>query len=122
VVLLPHANHDPSPQHHAGRNHATAPVSAARQWHDAELAMKMARHSFDSWLTASDQDPRSLANMHADRTRTAVHEAARAIATLLDTLDAEATELTTISAQDTDVPVPGTQECAGKVAGPHSRA
>jgi hypothetical protein len=57
--------------------------------------MKVARHSFDRWLTASDQDPHSVANMHAHHTRTAVHEAARAIATLLDTLDAEAPELTT---------------------------
>lgn len=95
VVLLPHAHHGPSLQQQADRDHAAAPVSAARQWHEAELAMKVARHSFDRWLTASDQDPHSVANMHAHHTRTAVHEAARAIATLLDTLDAEAPELTT---------------------------
>jgi hypothetical protein len=53
--------------------------------------MKVARHSFDRWVSASDQDPHSLANMHAQHTRTAVYEAARAITTLITTLDAQAT-------------------------------
>jgi hypothetical protein len=64
--------------------------------------MKVARQSFDRWLTASDQDTPSLASMHAHSTRTAVHEAARTIATLINTLDAEATELITTPARDTD--------------------
>jgi len=119
VVLLPHVRPEPpdTPRttRRAGRDTsvnqssrlqrvrsaATIPVSAARQWHDAELAMRVARHSFDRWMTASDQDPRSLASMHAHHTRTAVYEAARAIATLINTLDAEATPVTTTPACDT---------------------
>lgn len=83
------------------RGAATIAVRAARQWHDAELAMRVARHSFDRWMTATDQGPRSLASMHADQTRTAVYEAARAIATLINTLDAQATTATTTPACDT---------------------
>ena len=119
VVLLPHVRTEPpdtrlttrgavrdtsvnqSSRLQPARSAATIPVSAARQWHDAELAMRVARHSFDRWITASDQDPRSLAKMHADHTRTTVYEAARAIATLLNTLDAEATTVTTTPACDT---------------------
>ena len=122
VVLLPHAPTEPANprpatrrgaratsvndgdqglRHHPGGGAATIPVSAARQWHDAELAMKVARHSFDRWITASDQDPRSLASMHAQHTRTAVYEAARALATLINTLDAQATTPTTTPARHT---------------------
>ncbi len=121
VVLLPHAriepavtrpttrragrvtgmNHDQFPRHHTVRSDATTLAIAARQWHDAELAMKVARHNFDRWLIASDQDTPSLARMHAHPTRTAVHEAARTIATLINTLDAEATELITTPARAT---------------------
>jgi hypothetical protein len=115
VVLLPHAqtpppstrpairravqvtgiNHNQSPRHQPAHRNATTPVIAARQWHDAERAMKVARHSFDRWLTASDQDAASMATMHAHHTRTAVHEAARTIATLVDILDDQTTEPTT---------------------------
>jgi hypothetical protein len=119
VVLLPHVRAKPpdtrlttrgavrdtsvnqSSRLQPARSAATIPVSAARQWHDAELAMRVARHSFDRWITASDQDPRSLASMHADHTRTTVHEAARAIATLLNTLDTDAATVTTTPACDT---------------------
>jgi hypothetical protein len=94
-------NDDQSPQHYRARSAATIPVSAARQWHDAELAMKVARHSFDRWVSASDQDPRSLASVHAQHTRTAVYEAARAIATLINTLDTQETTSTTTSAHHT---------------------
>jgi hypothetical protein len=76
-------------------------VSAARQWHDAELAMKVARHSLDRWVTASDQDPCSLGSTQAQHTRTAVCEAARAIATLINTLDTQVTTPTTTPARDT---------------------
>lgn len=112
VVLLPHAqtppsgtrptirravrvtgiNHDQSLRHQPAHSDATTPVIAARQWYEAERAMKVARHSFDRWLTASDQDAASVAIMHAHHARTAVHEAARTIATLVDTLDAQTTE------------------------------
>jgi hypothetical protein len=43
-----------------------------------------------------------------------VHEAARTIATLINTLDAEATELITTPARDTDIPAPPHQERVGK--------
>ena len=79
---------------------------AARQWHDAELAMKLARHSFERWFTASDQDTPSLAMIHAHHTRTAVHEAARAITTLINTLDAEAPKPITTPARDTNISTP----------------
>jgi hypothetical protein len=122
VVLLPHTateptdipptprraarangiNHDQFPRHHRVHSDATTPVIAARQWHDAELAMKLARHSFERWFTASDQDTPSLAIIHAHHTRTALHEAARAITTLINTLDTEEPELITTPARDTN--------------------
>jgi hypothetical protein len=68
--------------------------------------MKVARHSFDRWLTASDQDTPSLTSMHAHPTRTAVHEAARTIATLINTLDAEATQTDHHPARNTDIQTP----------------
>jgi hypothetical protein len=123
VVLLPHArteptdtrptthragrvtgmNHDQSPRHHPARSDTTTLAIAARQWHDTELAIKVARHSFDRWLTASDQGTPSLTSIHAHPTRTAVHEAARTIATLINTLDAEATQTDHHPARDTDI-------------------
>jgi len=107
MVLLPHApteptdtrptnrhagtvtgmNHAKSPPHHPAQNDATTrAITASRQWHDAELAMKVARHSLDRWLVADHEHTPSLAIMHAHHTRTAVHEAARAITMLVETL------------------------------------
>lgn len=129
VVLLPHTrieptdtrtttyragrgngmNHDQSPRQHPAQSGATTPViatSAMRQWQDAELAMKVARDSFDRWLAATGQDAPSLALLHAYQTRTAVHKAAHAIATLVSTLNAEAAELITSPARDTHIPSP----------------
>jgi hypothetical protein len=97
-------NHDESPRHHPAHSDGTTrAITASRQWHDAELAMKAARHSYERWLVAGHEDIPSLAIMHAHHTRTAVHEAARAIATLIETLGAEATTLTT-PARRTDIP------------------
>ena len=83
---------------------ATGAITTSRRWHDAELAMKVARHSFDSWLIAGHQDTPSLALGHAYHTHTALHEAARAIATLIETFRVEAAALITSPAQSTGIP------------------
>lgn len=123
VVLLPHArtqptdtrstnrrtgrvpgmNHDDSPQYHPSqREGAIRAIAASTQWHDAELALKVARHSFDSWLVAGHEDTPSLAIMYASHTHTALHEAARAITMLIETFRVEATALITTPTRGTD--------------------
>lgn len=117
VVLLPHArieptdtqlnnrrtgrgtgmNQDDSPRHHPA-------LDTSRQWHDVELAMKVARHSFESWLVAGHEDTPSLAIMHAYHTHTALHEAARSITMLIETFRAEAAALITSPKHGTDIP------------------
>jgi hypothetical protein len=77
-----------------------AVVAANTQWHDAELALKVARHSFDRWLLAGHQDTPSLATMHAHHTHVALHEAARAITTLIDTVHAQTAPLITTPAAE----------------------
>jgi hypothetical protein len=53
-------------RHHRAHNGGTTPVIAANtQWHAAELALKMARHSYDRWLITGGKDTRSPAIMHA---------------------------------------------------------
>lgn len=125
VVLLPHArieladtrpnnrrvgrvngmDHDDSPrQYPAQSNGATRAIAASTQWHDAELAMKVARHSFDRWLAAGHGDTSPFAVMHAYHTHTALHEAARAITMLIETFRVEAAALITTPTRDTDVP------------------
>lgn len=123
VILLPHTptetppiprraarangtNHDQSPRHHRVHSDATTPVIAARQWHDAELAMKQARHSFNRWFTTSDQDTPSLAIIHAHHTRTALHQAAHAITTLINTLETQTPQPITTPARDTTISTP----------------
>jgi hypothetical protein len=96
---------DESPRHHPAQSDGTTrAITASRQWHDAELAMKVARHSFERWLVAGHEDTPSLAIMHAHHTRVAVHEAARTIAMLIETLGTEATTLITTPAWRTDIP------------------
>jgi hypothetical protein len=89
VVLLPHARTEPTDtrpnNHRTGRgpgvnpddaprrppahgDDATGAITTSRRWHDAELAMKVARHSFDSWLIAGHQDTPALALRHACHT------------------------------------------------------
>ena len=124
VVLLPHArtestdtsrtnrrtvrgtgmNHNGSPAHHPAPGGTTRVIAANVQWHDVELALTVARHGFDKWLTAVHQDTPSLATMHAYHTHTALHEAARTITTLIDTFRAEAAALITTPAQGADIP------------------
>jgi hypothetical protein len=92
-------NPDESPRRHPHRSDGTACVIASNtHWHDAELAMRVARHSFERWRTAGQEDP---AMMHAHHTHTALHEAARAIAMLIETLRAETTALITTPARST---------------------
>jgi hypothetical protein len=92
-------NHDeplrPPPAHHGDTTRA---ITTNTQWHDAELALKVARHSFDRWLVAGHEDTPSLALMHAHHTHTAFHEAARAITTLIETVHAEIAALITTPA------------------------
>ena len=127
VVLLPHAqteplktrpsnhrtgrandvNHDGSPRHHQTPSDGTTRgIAASTQWHDAELAMKVARHSFDRWLVAGHEDIPSTALVHAYHTHVALHEAARATAVLIETFRGEAAALITTSAQGTGIPTP----------------
>ncbi|MCA1693582.1 MAG: hypothetical protein LC749_01995 [Actinobacteria bacterium] len=125
VVLLPHTrteptdtradnrragratgmNHHKSPSHHPTHSDATTPgITANTQWHNAELALKVARHNYQRWLTAGHEDTPSPAVMHAYHTHEALHEAARAITALIDTFRAEATALITTPARGTDIP------------------
>jgi hypothetical protein len=121
VVLLPHAQTEPTDtrpndrraERDNGMNHScslqpTAPsagtTTAIAQWHDAELAMKVARHSFDRWLTAGHDNTPSLALMHAYHTHTALHEAARSITMLIETFRAEANALLTAPRPGTHIP------------------
>jgi hypothetical protein len=121
VVLLPHAQTEPpntrphnrrtgrangmnqngSPRHHPTQSgdDTTRGTAARRQWHDAELAMKVARHSFEKWLVADHEDTPSPALMHACHTHEALHEAARATAELIETFRAEAAALISTPAQ-----------------------
>jgi hypothetical protein len=110
VVLLPHArttptddnrragratgmDHDGSPRPHPTHNgHTTRMITANTQWHDTEHAFKVARHSYDRWLVAGHQDTPSLATLHAYHTHEALHEAARTITMLIETIRAETTD------------------------------
>ena len=76
------------------------------QWHDAELALKMARHSYDRWRIAGHEDARSPASMHAYHTHDALHEAAHAITMLIETFRAQAAALITTPAPGTGIPGP----------------
>jgi hypothetical protein len=98
-------NHDDPPRRPpAHGDDATGAITTSRQWHDAELAIKVARRSFDSWLIAVHQDTPSLAIRHAYHTHTALHEAARAITALIDTFRVQAAALITSPTQDIDIP------------------
>lgn len=98
-------NYDDVPRRHPAQgDDAAGAIAMSRQWHDAELAMKVARRSFDSWLVAGHQDTPSLAIRRAFHTHTALHEAARAIATLIETFRVEAAALITSPVQGTDIP------------------
>jgi hypothetical protein len=117
VVLLPHAQTEPSNTRRTGRangmNQNGSPrhrptqsggdtargIAASTQLNDAELAMKVARHSFEKWLVADHQDTPSPALMHACHTHEALHEAARATAVLIETFRAEAAALIATPAQ-----------------------
>jgi hypothetical protein len=94
--------HKLSQLHCAPQDTTTRAITATRQWHDAQLAMTQAQHSFDKWRAASDELTPSLALMHAHHTRAAVDKAARALTTLIETLTTETT--TPIPPQRTNRP------------------
>jgi hypothetical protein len=124
VVLLPHArtepantrpgnrragggkgmNQDDSQRHRIQSDGTTRGVAASAQWHDAELAMRVARHSFDRWLTAGAGDAPSLTLAHAHHTHAALHEAARVITMLIEMFRVEAAALITSPVRGTDLP------------------
>ena len=82
----------------------TTRVSAANMhWHDAELALKVARHNYERWVAAGHEDTRSPAIMHAYYTHEALDEAARAITLLIDTFRSEAAASPTTAAH-TNIP------------------
>lgn len=98
-------NQDDSPRQHQTHSDATTRgIAASAQWHDAELAMKVARHSFDRWLTTGEEDTPSLTIVHAYHTHVALHEAARVITMLIETFRVEAAVLITTPARGTDIP------------------
>ncbi|MGH3972554.1 MAG: hypothetical protein ACRDS9_04410 [Pseudonocardiaceae bacterium] len=65
--------------HPAQSGGAARGLAASRQWHDVELALKVARHSFERWLVAGHEDTPSPAIMLAYHTHEALYEVARAI-------------------------------------------
>jgi hypothetical protein len=79
-------------------------IAANTQWHDAELALKMALHSHDRGLVAGGEDTWSLAMMHGYHAHEALQEASRAITMLIKTFRAEAAALITTPAPGTDIP------------------
>jgi hypothetical protein len=83
---------------------STRAIAASTQWHDAELAMKVARHSFERWLVADHEDTLSPKIMHAYHTHVALHEAARAIATLIEEFRVEAAALSIGPVHGADIP------------------
>ncbi|HET9116587.1 MAG TPA: sigma-70 region 4 domain-containing protein [Pseudonocardiaceae bacterium] len=128
VVLLPHArteppntgpgnrrrgggngmNQDDSQRHHRSQGDGTTGgIAASARWHDAELAMRVARHSFDRWLTADHEGIPSSAMMHAYHTHVALHEVARVISMLIETFRGEAAALITTPVRGTDIPTQG---------------
>jgi hypothetical protein len=96
---------DNSPRQHPTQSDgSTRAIATTMQWHDAELAMKVARHSFENWLLAGQEDPSSPATMRAYHTHAALHEAARVIAMLIETFRVEVSALITAPARGADVP------------------
>jgi hypothetical protein len=81
----------------------TRVIAANLQWHDAELALKVARHCFERWRVAGPDTPLP-ATMHAYHTHVALHEAARVIAMLIETFRLEANARITTQAPGTGIP------------------
>lgn len=79
-------------QNRSQPDHTNPVVTACSQhWQDAELAMNVARRCFEGWSQAGPEDtPPSMATRHAYHTHEALHEAARAIELLIETVRAEA--------------------------------
>lgn len=98
-------NRDDSPRRYPTQSDCTTrAITANKQWHDAELAMRVARHSFERWRAAGNGDTPSPAIMHAYHTHTALHEVVRAITVLIETFRVEASMLITNPAHGTGIP------------------
>jgi hypothetical protein len=98
---------DDSPRPHRAQNGGTTrTIGVNMQWHDAELALKVARHNYERWLAAGHGDTPSSAIMHAYYTHEALHEAARTITMLIDTFRTEVAASTSTAAHGTDIPTP----------------
>ena len=98
-------NQDDSPRPHPYQTGGTTRVIAANMlWHDAELALKVARHNYERWVAAGHEDTRSSAIMDAYYTHEALDEAARAITMLIDTFRTEAAASPTTPAHGIDIP------------------
>ncbi len=98
-------NEDDSPRQSPTQSDgSTRAIAADLQWHDAELALKVARHCFERWLLLGPEDTSPPATMHAYHTHTALHEAARVIAMLIETFRAEAGALITAPPRGTVSP------------------
>lgn len=88
-------NQDESARPHPARNGGGPRVVAVTgQWDGAELALKVARHNYEGWLAVGQQEEsRVSAAMRAYATHEALHQAACAIAVLIDTFRTEAAAL-----------------------------
>lgn len=64
-------------------------VLAGVRWQDAEIAMSVARRCFQRWLQTDHADNPTMARLHAFHTHEALHEAARTIGILIETLRVE---------------------------------
>ncbi len=89
-----------APQHSTQRDASTRVIAANLQWHDAELALKVARHCFERWRVAGPQNTTT----HAYHTHMALHEAARIITLLIKIFRVEANALVTVPARGADIP------------------
>jgi hypothetical protein len=76
-------NQDGSPrQDPAQSGSTTRGIAASTQWHKAELAMKVAQHSFERWLVAGHEDtplpscPARLPHAHGPARGSARHRCA----------------------------------------------
>lgn len=87
------------------RDGRTRVIAANLQWHDAELALKVARHCFERWRVAGPKDTPLPATMHAYHTHVALHEVARVIAMLIETFRLEANARITTQAPGAGIPI-----------------
>ena len=96
--------HSPLPQHLRGqRELVDGKILALCQWQDADIAMNVARRYFESWMHSDHKDTSATVRLYAYHTHEALHEAARAIGVLIETLRVEALGSAFKAEQDTNV-------------------